>query len=246
MSEMSEHFFKESDRIANKDKYPPREVADIDRFVARKRVSNFPLQAVLDNVPIKKNAKRILEDYVSLRVLKKVSRYYCPKHQNKPRVLEVSQRLSKTGYCQKCDATYLLSGLETETIYERIKLPSKWSDSAEEPSVKHSQTELDTESARSKTLDRACNIIKYPLERAYKLAVDHLIKLALSALLVGGGVSFHSCRSTGPTPDVAATESDIFESTPFRTPSDIPTQPTQYSAVMEDTAVSPPPKPTAE
>lgn len=129
MSATSEYYFKESDRIANKDKYPPRELADIDKFLARKRVSNFPLQAVLDNVPIKKNAECILEDYVNLRVLKKVTRYYCPEHQNKPRLLHHSGRNPQTGFCKKCNKSYSLSEIEPETTYKRKRNPRLWSNS---------------------------------------------------------------------------------------------------------------------
>ena len=129
MSETSEHYFKESDRIANKDRYPPREIADIDRFLARKRVCNVSLQAVLDNVSIKKNVKYILQDYVSLRALKKVTRYYCPEHQNKPRLLDHSGRNPQTGFCKKCNMSYSLSELVPEIYYKRIRNPRLWSDS---------------------------------------------------------------------------------------------------------------------
>lgn len=129
MSETSEHYFKESDRIANKDKYPPGDLEAIDRFLARRNVGEFSLNAILDKTSVRKNAKPLLHEYVKLRVLKITNRYYCPEHQNKPKELEVSHRLAKSGVCTKCDKTYSLNTLEPEIFYKRIRNPRLWSDS---------------------------------------------------------------------------------------------------------------------
>ena len=122
-------YFKESDQIASKEQFARSAVEKIDRFLARKASSQFRLQDVTDFTDVHENVDEILDSYVNFRVLKPKLRFYCPAHPNRARPLAVSSRLSRKGYCQKCDKSYLLKGLVKETIYQRNKLPPKWSDS---------------------------------------------------------------------------------------------------------------------
>ena len=122
-------YFKESDRIANKERFPRSVIEKIDHFLARRASSEFKIQDVRDFAEVYENVEEILDNYIKSRVLKPKPRYYCPLHPNKAVPLQESVRFSKKGYCNKCDKKYSFHGLAHEVIYKRIRNPRLWSDS---------------------------------------------------------------------------------------------------------------------
>lgn len=122
-------YFKESECIARKEKFPKYVIKKIDRFLARKHVKSFKLHDVWDLADVHENAKPILDEYVKCRVLKLTKRYFCPKHENNAIEVVGSLPIRRKGFCEKCDDSYFLIGLQHEIMYKRIKEPRQWSNS---------------------------------------------------------------------------------------------------------------------
>ena len=122
-------YFKESDRIANEERFPKSAIEKIDRFLAQKQSSRVKLQDVKEFADVHENVAAILDKYVKFRVLKPYKMYFCPEHEDEVLVFGRISAFSKKGVCQHCNKPYSISSLEPETIYERKRKPREWSDS---------------------------------------------------------------------------------------------------------------------
>lgn len=121
-------YFKESDRIANREKLPRSDIEKVDRFLAREHLKCFKLHDVWDKADIRENAQPILDEFIKLRVVKQDKRYFCPEDDN---VLLPTrcERFTRKVHCIECEKTYPIHKLDNETIYERKKEPIRWSNS---------------------------------------------------------------------------------------------------------------------
>ena len=133
-------YFKESEPIANEGTYPRSEIKKVDRFLARRNVSQFKLHDVNNLTDIQDNVQRIVDEYVRAHVLKVKRRYFCPEHEEVVLKLTRSIVITQKGYCHRCNKTHSLKGLDVETIYQRIKEPLRWSDSRNTTVANHVET----------------------------------------------------------------------------------------------------------
>ena len=122
---MSDMCFGVSEHIASK--FPPADVSEIVKFLARKHVNEFKLQDILDLPIATENAQPILDEFTKLRVVKPAIRYFCPTHQDDALKLRKSVIVTRKGHCHRCGKAHLLQDLETENYYRRIKVPGSWS-----------------------------------------------------------------------------------------------------------------------
>lgn len=122
---MSDMCFDASERIARETDFRRAEIAQIDRFLARKHLREFKLQDARNCLKDAKLAESILDAFIGHKVVQKQERFYCPEHQHT--VLEPPKRHlgERTGFCQKCDNTYALNGLDCESVFIRIKEPDR-------------------------------------------------------------------------------------------------------------------------
>ena len=178
-------YFNVSDRIAHD--YPRSEIIEIDRFLARKHLKEFKLQDVRDLPDAADNAQAILDEYTTRRVLKKLNRYYCPKHSDVALETTTLSTIRGKGSCQKCEESYQLLDHDSEVVYQLKTMPESWSncdDSKSEDLVIHREPPL--------WRDRRLHIAVIP---------------ALVIALVGAAVAFfiHFNSVSAPTPSETVT-----------------------------------------
>ena len=172
-------YFKESDRIANREKLPRSDIEKVDRFLAREHLRRFKLHDVWDKADIRENAQPILDEFIKLRVVKQDKRYFCPEDDN---VLLPTrcERFTQKVHCIECEKTYPIHKLDNETIYERKKEPIRWSNSKDNnPSVQPEGSE---------TLRR--KVAKWILDR---IAAPTLVQIlvGISTTIIIGGIGGH-------------------------------------------------------
>ena len=122
---MSDYCFDVSERIARETDIPKTELLEVDTFLARKHRREFYLYDIEDFTSVGENSYSILNEYIKHGIVAKESRYFCPKHKNtvleRPKILI----LSRQSNCPKCEKSYSVEGLETETIFTLKKGPDR-------------------------------------------------------------------------------------------------------------------------
>ncbi len=122
---MSDMYFDVSEHIA---RFCPRsEVEEIDKFLARRQLKEFKLQDIRDLPNVTENAQPMLDKFVTGRLLKKLNRYYCPKHSEVALETTTLSTFRGKGSCQVFEESYPLLDSDTEVIYQLRKTPDTWS-----------------------------------------------------------------------------------------------------------------------
>ena len=121
-------YFKESDRIANKEQFPRSDIKKIDEFLAQEYSTQIKLHDISDCTSIQYNLQAIVDEYVSFKVLKPRRKYFCPEHEHTGLKLVGRIKARQKAFCYTCNKTYDLDELDFETIYIRVRQPLKWSD----------------------------------------------------------------------------------------------------------------------
>lgn len=130
---MCDYCYDESASIANESDFRAGDIAEIDRFLCRTILREFKLQDAKDCLNDARLAEPILDDYIKRGVLRRDERYFCPSHTHTVLKFQKSQLSNYTGYCHKCDERYALGGLDSETIFVRLKAPNRALHSQENP-----------------------------------------------------------------------------------------------------------------
>jgi len=100
-------------------------VSEIDKFLAKTDRCQFKLHDIEDFTNVTENAEGIVNEYISRRIVARETRYFCPKHKNT--ALERPKRLcpNRKRICPKCEKSYSVECLATETIFIRKKEPDR-------------------------------------------------------------------------------------------------------------------------
>jgi len=120
---MSGFCFDASEHIARI--YTRADVSEIDKFLAKTDRCQFKLHDIEDFTNVTENAEGIVNEYISRRIVARETRYFCPKHKNT--ALERPKRLcpNRKRICPKCEKSYSVECLATETIFIRKKEPDR-------------------------------------------------------------------------------------------------------------------------
>ena len=122
---MCDYFYDVSERIAKETDLRRAEIGAIDRFLGRKHLREFKLQDAKACLEDSRLAEALLAEYIERSLLRKEIRYFCSDPEHTVAQLPKWRPGGRKVFCHKCDEWFSVRGLESETVYKRLRGPDR-------------------------------------------------------------------------------------------------------------------------